>query len=286
MILIGLTACLLVMDPPGGSTVPLGQGGINVGGTPDVGEPVQVVVNRDGVCILGETGLVHCVKAGIGYGGAPELDGEFVLLSAGGYGLCGVHDDGSVACSGDDLEDVRSGSFETVRAQEGTACALDAGGGVSCWGDNNFGQGESPSGTYLDVAPSGLFTAAVRSDGTIAFWGNEPAFTDDIEGREFVEVVASSMDGCARQGSGSVRCFGLYESISASGWDTLRAGYGHFCGLDGDRVECIGDNGDYQSDAPGAAFVDVDAGGDVTCGLRTDARVQCWGDVSDEFPFE
>ena len=64
--------------------------------------------------------------------------GEFTSVSAGYVHTCGVRDDGSVAC----------------------------------WGDDYYGQARPPAGEFSSVSAGDTYTCGVRDDGPIACWGS------------------------------------------------------------------------------------------------------------------
>ena len=72
---------------------------------------------------------------------------------------------------------------------------------------------------------------------------------------------------------------GLVETPLARGeFTAVSAGGSHTCGLRTDAVmECWGENNSGQSRPPGGRFIAVDAGVFHTCGIRTDATITCWG---------
>ena len=62
-------------------------------------------------------------------------------------------------------------------------------------------------------------------------------------------------------------------------FSAVNAGWNHTCGLrPSGAIECWGDNGLGQADAPGESFSAVSAGDRHTCGLRPNGAIECWGD--------
>ena len=61
-------------------------------------------------------------------------------------------------------------------------------------------------------------------------------------------------------------------------FNAVSAGGNHTCGLrTNNTITCWGDNAHGQTDAPSGQFNTVSAGGLHTCGLRTDGTITCWG---------
>lgn len=168
-------------------------------------------------------------------------------------------------------------------------CAVIAGGGVRCWGNNTYGQ--LGDGTTEDRAvpvdvvglASGVaaitagsdHTCALKSDGGVQCWGNNNF------GR--LGNGASSGD----DSSIPVEVTGLSDSATA-----VAAGDAHTCAaLAGGGVQCWGRNSDGElgdgttdyRDGPvlvsglSGAVTHLTAGRAHTCGL-TDGGAVCWGD--------
>ena len=125
------------------------------------------------------------------------------------------------------------------------SCGLRSGGAVSCWGDDEFGQSDAPSGEISAIAAGGAHSCALRPSGTVTCWGNNEFGQSDAPSGVFSAVVAGGAHSCALQGGGAVLCWGNDQ-------------FG-------------------QSDAPSGVFMSVVAGGAHSCGLRPDGAVTCWG---------
>jgi alpha-tubulin suppressor-like RCC1 family protein len=224
-------------------------------------------------------------------------------IDAGEFHTCAVLGSGEVYCWGANtvgqLGNGASGADRTlpqrvdgltdavqVSAGDEHTCAVRRTGEVVCWGSNDVGQlGNSTVATYTDtavpvtgltdviaVSAGGLYTCALRRDGTVACWGinfdgqvgNDTmtasvAAADEVVGLEDgVRITAGLVDSCAVREGGEVVCWG-----------------GNY---DGE----FGNAGSAQSSVPVAAFTgvsarDVAAGGAHICVVRTDGDVLCAG---------
>ncbi|MDE0319887.1 MAG: hypothetical protein OXI97_08390 [Acidimicrobiaceae bacterium] len=189
--------------------------------------------------------------------------GSYSHISIGDGHSCGLHADRTIECWGDnlygeidipeptELDDDAHDSGEplvpyvdiSVSGRHG--CGLRADGRIRCWGDNSYGQLDTPDDFFLAVATGTGFTCGVRVDGTPRCWGlNDDGQGDPVPGQ--------------------------YTQLSAD--------YGYACGLlRSGFIECWGDNWTNQANAPFGIFTDVSAGGRHSCGLRFDGSVECWG---------
>jgi alpha-tubulin suppressor-like RCC1 family protein len=192
-----------------------------------------------------------------------------------------------------------------VAAGGNHSCALLSDGSVYCWGQNTYGQlGDGTKGTASGVsAVSGLpaaataivaganHTCALLSDGSVYCWGqNTYGQLGDGTTADSPTPVSSGYFG----GSGRV-------SITAGDSHTcalrlLRTADGGF--LAEGEAYCWGNNASGQL-GDGAAtgsrsaptvvagypspprFTAIVAGAAHTCGLDTNANVECWGDNAD-----
>ncbi len=197
-------------------------------------------------------------------------------------------------------------------------CAIDAGGELSCWGDDSSGQvSEAPGGQFLSVSAGGAHSCAIRSDGTLACWGDDAATQpDQIPAGKFHSVSAGGAHSCAIDSDGELACwgddtsgqldevptteFGEFQSVSAGG--------AHTCAIrTRGTLKCWGDDSSGQvSDAPRYTlhywfhwghwhvhrhwikYLAVSSGGAHSCAIRTDGELACWGDDTsgqlDEIP--
>ncbi|WP_419838946.1 RCC1 domain-containing protein [Candidatus Poriferisodalis sp.] len=148
----------------------------------------------------------------------------------------------------DDTAATNSPQFTAVSADWWHSCGLRPDGTVTCWGWNEHGQADAPSGSFTAVSAGGLHSCGLRPDGTVTCWG----------WNEYGQPRAPS---------------GSFTAVSS--------GSNHSCGLRSDAtVTCWGYNEDGQADAPSGSFTAVSAGDRHSCGLRPDGTVTCWGEAS------
>ena len=170
----------------------------------------------------------------------------------------------------------------TLSAGRAHTCAVRENGAIECWGHNDDGEADAPSGRFSSVSAGILHTCAVRESGAVDCWGYTGSRTDAPSGR-FSAVSAGGWHSCGLRESGKVECWGQSAPSSSDDFRAVSAGSYHSCGLrETGAVECWGvdrgdDNDNGQANAPSGRFRAVSAGWFHSCGLRETRVVECWG---------
>ena len=137
-------------------------------------------------------------------------------------------------------------TYSQVSAGGTHRCALRTDQTIACWGNNSIGQMNVPDGQFSVVSVGWDHACGLRTDQTIVCWGNsENGQTDAPEG-QFTAIAAS--------------------------WE-------HGCGLRTDQTAvCWGNSENGQTDAPEGQFTAITASQNHGCGVRVDQIIIFWGD--------
>jgi alpha-tubulin suppressor-like RCC1 family protein len=258
----------------------------------------QVSAGENHTCGLRTDGTVACWGLN-NYGQTLPQSGTppFSHVTSGYRHTCALQTDGTVACWGDDqygqVSSNPGGMFTQIDAGGYDTCGLRAAGSLECWGST--GGGQPHPGPFNQVNPGDGFTCTVKSNGTLACWGGYPGDLRVPRGT-FSEVSSGFRHVCALNGAnGTVACWGdnTYGQATPSGGtftllppDTDGDGFldpSDNCPTRSNAGQADGD-GDGVGDAcdpdlfstPAASR--VSAGGQHSCGERTNGDVACWGD--------
>ena len=90
------------------------------------------------------------LNAGVGVGAPPPSGERFVAIAVGARHFCGLREDGSTRCWGDNAEGQAAPPegerFTAVSAGAAHTCGLRGDGSAVCWGNNEHGQASPPEG--------------------------------------------------------------------------------------------------------------------------------------------
>ena len=217
-------------------------------------------------------------------------------ITGGPTHLCGILDDGSVACWGTDKygqTQVPEGGFSAVSNGYHHSCGIRVDGTVACWGRNDDKQSDPPEGLFVAVAAGPGYSCGLRTDGTIECWGEvlwlpwTPEATYPPHG-DFVDVdTGGRRYTCGLGTDGAVRCWGAihgeglvppsgrFTAIATgqapTGWPSSSADYPTSCGIRAEdrTLDCWGS---CFAGSPPGQFTSVSAGLDVFCGIRVDGH--------------
>ncbi len=146
------------------------------------------------------------------------------------------------------------------------------------------GRTLAPTGTFTQVSAGGSHSCAVRTDGTVACWGNTNGGRATPPSGTFTQVSAGTSHTCGLATDGTVTCWGVDARGQSSAPEEgtfvdVSAGVTHSCAVDiGRRRRLLGVTTPTGSRRrPRRSSPRVSAGKDHTCGLTATGAIVCWG---------
>jgi len=95
-----------------------------------------------------------------------------------------------------------------VSAGDYHTCGLRTDGTLACWGDNGFGQATPPAGTFTQVSAGDYHTCGLRTDGTLDCWGWSYYNQAAPPAGTFTQVASGACHTCGLQTDGTLACWG------------------------------------------------------------------------------
>lgn len=254
----------------------------------------------------GTTGSVVTGDTGATYIGPSYRPGPWKYVTAGYDRSCGLRLDGSLECWGEpeygqgyfddidydlgvlpDVEFVRVDLGWGYTGGDYHACGIVEDGSIVCWGRNESGETNAPTGSFRDVVTGTYASGALDAEGRLVTWGWWGQATSDET--DYVDIAGGFKEICGSRAVGTVTCRDHSDTYSVDASylaiDTNR--YDVLCGVDSNfNVGCVrapgyGDGSVYYyEESPMGAYVDVCMGHDHACALGQDGSIACWGENS------
>ena len=116
--------------------------------------------------------------------------------------------------------------FKTIIASGDSWCGIKTDNTITCWGNNEYGRSDAPTGTFKTITPSFRDWCGIKTDNTITCWGDN----------RYGQTNAPP---------------GTFQTIT----DGSSGGYGRWCGIKTDNtITCWGSNRHGQTNAPPGTF--------------------------------
>jgi len=169
-------------------------------------------------------------------------------------------------------------------------CGIKDDSTLICWGDNSQNQADPPDGTFKEVSAGFYFNCALSTEGTVACWGRDTAGETSPPPGQFIQIETGGNHACALGANGSPICWGANDSSQVSyapgPFQQLTLGDAHSCSLKADEtVECWGDGSSGQANIAADTFSSIVAGYQTTCGIKTDGVAICWGKIEQSYGY-
>ena len=237
---------------------------------------VQVDAGWDDICALRVDGTLECWRpSGFSAGshrarlrvGTPE--GIFTDVIAANLFACGIRDDDTGFCWGDDLNGRRFENADVASVSAHTfygICMGHADGDATCyrysWSDQRMDspQDDSVSGSLRSVVTGRMFGCGLDEDGRARCWKPGGWLDAPDEALKFIAAGGTQVCGI-KEADSSLMC---WEWAYGSSWR-----------LTGPRNEYT-----HLTDEPEGEFIHVDTSYGPSCAVKSDGAVVCWGSAS------
>lgn len=145
---------------------------------PSVSDAVRVAVGTYAICVLRRGGQVDCSGSNwLGHVSGPESVSGVVDVSVGDHHACVLTSSGGVSCWGISTQGVPASGVRQISVGATGGCAALTTGAVSCWPRSGAYGSAIPSGltSPVSLAAGWIHNCALRSDGTVACWSDNPS---------------------------------------------------------------------------------------------------------------
>ncbi len=240
----------------------------------------RITSGKDYSCYLNSQNKAECWGTS-NFGITTPANDTFVNLSGGERHACGLKADGSLKCWGSFANGLLAsppGKFKAVAVGEFHACGILLNGSLQCWGDNTGGKANPPNGQYKDIDAAKDYSCALNTQGKVSCWGAFPysAIGSDIPIDSFSQVSTGDQLVCGMaDDKQSLECWGFLFAVDNVSIKQITSGEDFFCNISAsDKAFCSGG----YSVAESHRFLEIKAGNNHVCGIKTDNSLKCWGD--------
>ena len=140
---------------------------------------------------------------------------KFKALALGYHHNCGILEDGSATCWGDNRygqRDAPAGKFKVLALGGVHSCGIREDGSATCWGLNRDGQANAPAGKFKALALGGYHSCGIREDGSATCWGDNDDGQRDAPAGKFKALALGVYHSCGIRENGSATCWGNNDS--------------------------------------------------------------------------
>ncbi len=269
---------------------------------------IDIAVNNNSVCAVDKSGRIwcwgedHATFGRLGNGDASTATSNVPVLAKAmnAYKISGSHDsfyaliDTSAQYSAALPQYTKKMSSAGSDTNSLHTCHIRSDGTMWCWGVEHAGElgngggltdtagapvRVTDPGPWMSVTTGIDTTCGIKTDGTAWCWGSDSS--------------GQLGNGATAGSQATPSPVSVADTIP---WIQLSAGYDSTCGIKADgSAFCwgadsggqLGNGAGGASTAPGTAitstlpWIQISQGGDVTCGIKSDNTLWCWGDAAD-----
>lgn len=269
---------------------------------------IDIAVNNNSVCAVEKSGSIwcwgedHATYGRLGNGDASTATSSVPVLAKAmnAYKISGSHDsfyaliDTSAQYSAALPQYTKKMSSAGSDTNSLHTCHIRSDGTMWCWGVEHAGElgngggltdtagapvRVTDPGPWMSVTTGIDTTCGIKTDGTAWCWGSDSS--------------GQLGNGATAGSQATPSPVSVADTIP---WIQLSAGYDSTCGIKADgSAFCwgadsggqLGNGAGGASTAPGTAitstlpWIQISQGGDVTCGIKSDNTLWCWGDAAD-----
>lgn len=210
---------------------------------------------------------------------------EFVDISKGDKQICGITTTEQLLCStassAERLEPPENlPRLINVEVGESHACGLNTDGGIVCWGDNDFGQLNSPAGQgYTSLSVGWNHSCAIDTAANAICWGLSDSGRTEVPINlgPIAQVEASFENSCVLAQTGVAVCFGS-DTGSTTGANIVKMAVAASPANSVVEACLLNQTGDIQCNfAFGfqGNYTDIAGWGSAMCALTSAGKIEC-----------
>jgi hypothetical protein len=262
-------------------------------------------IPKTSIAIIAAAVLGMCLS---GCDGTESVEQEpyFIDVTAGGYFSCGVRNNGTAICWGEndrgqlDIPDEFQGQLKSISAGSKHACGLLKNGSIVCWGANDYNQAVGRAGRFTSVNSGGNRSCGItESTSRPVCWGQAISGPEPNIDLKFVQVETNPTEVCGiTQGDGRIVCWaygpaGLSAQVpSGDNYIHISGDHGwNRCGVKSNgTLDCRGSAMPPATPIPwdweptGSDYFMIAAETEHICALSRAGIVRCTGDLNDVAP--
>jgi alpha-tubulin suppressor-like RCC1 family protein len=240
------------------------------------------------------------ISVGAGHAVALRSDGSMAAWGSNFYGECFMLDNVMAAATGgcegvallEDHSLVGFGpynygtpmplthDFKAIAKSNGAVFGLALDGSLRLW-DRFYTYYPSTENNYAKIAAGYDFYLALKTDGTLASWGNNSSGQCNVpNGNHYTSISAGDDFGVAIKTDGSLIAWGSLTAVpTGNDYIEISSGTDYFLALKGNGTITYGGYSNHVTPAipAGSDFVAVSAGSDHALALRSNGSIVSWG---------